>query len=253
MVVFPGPQGIDVGLLDEVAERVGATVLRIQTEDGESIYGWHRPATAEGPRRVLLFFHGNASSVIAQLELQDALARRGWDFVGIHYRGYPGSTGVPSEAGVRLDALAAWRFVTEELGARPNHVALHGRSLGGGVAAQLAAEMSPGALVLESTFTSLLDLAKERPGGPFFGAILEYRFMTRELVDEIGCPVLVLHGAADTLIPVGHGRKLAELFDADYIEMPGLDHNDPMLVGPVIERYLGFLDAAVPASRANTP
>ena len=253
MVVFPGPEGIDVALLDEVAEQVDARPLRLTTEDGETLYGWHRPSTVDGPRRVLLYFHGNASSLMAQLALQEALTREGWDFVGIHYRGYPGSTGVPGEAGLHLDALASWEFVTEELDTHSGRVVVHGRSLGGGVGAQLAANVNPAGLVLESTFTSLVDVAKERFGGPFFGAILEHRFMTSEIADQIRCPVLVLHGSADTLINVEHGRKLAKLLDADYVEVPGVDHNDPMLVGPLREQYLRFLDSAVPLDAADAP
>ena len=98
-MVFPGPQGVSVSLLSNVASQVGATELSIPTEDSESLYGWHRAAVRTGPRRVVLYFHGNASSLLAQIELQNLLLSEGWDFVGIHYRGYPGSTGVPSEAG----------------------------------------------------------------------------------------------------------------------------------------------------------
>ena len=68
-MVFPGPEGVSVSLLNEVAGKVGATELRIATEDGETLYGWHRAAVWSGPRRVVLYFHGNASSLLAQIEL----------------------------------------------------------------------------------------------------------------------------------------------------------------------------------------
>ena len=249
-MIFPGPQGVSVSMMNDVAAQVGATELSIPTEDGETLYGWHRAAVWSGPRRVVLYFHGNASSLLAQMELQNLLLSEGWDFVGIHYRGYPGSTGVPSEAGLHKDAAAAWKWVTEELGAEPGRVAIHGRSLGGGVAVPLAASTNPGALVLESTFTSVVDLAKEHFRWLPIGSLLEHRFMTRDFAKLVSCPLLVAHGAADSIIDVHHGKELARLFHADeYIEVARVDHNDMLLVGLIATRYLNFLEGAVPGAQ----
>jgi fermentation-respiration switch protein FrsA (DUF1100 family) len=249
-MIFPGPQGVSVSMMNDVAAQVGATELSIPTEDGETLYGWHRAAIWSGPRRVVLYFHGNASSLLAQMELQNLLLSEGWDFVGIHYRGYPGSTGVPSEAGLHKDAAAAWKWVTEELGAEPGRVAIHGRSLGGGVAVPLAASTNPGALVLESTFTSVVDLAKEHFRWLPIGSLLEHRFMTRDFAKRVSCPLLVAHGAADSIIDVHHGKELARLFHADeYIEVARVDHNDMLLVGLIATRYLNFLEGAVPGAQ----
>jgi len=249
-MIFPGPQGVDVSMLNEVATQVGATELRIPTEDGETLYGWHRAAVWSGPRRVVLYFHGNASSLLAQMELQNLLLTEGWDFVGIHYRGYPGSTGEPSEAGLHKDAIAAWKWVTGELDTEPGRIAIHGRSLGGGVAVQLAAAAQPGALVLESTFTSVVDLAREHFRWLPVGRVLEHRFITRDFANRLSCPLLVAHGAADSIIDVRHGKELARLFHADeYIEVPRIDHNDMLLVGLTATRYLDFLERAVPSAQ----
>jgi hypothetical protein len=249
-MVFPGPQGVSESLLRDIAMQVGATELRIPTEDGETLYGWHRVAVRTGPRRVLLYFHGNASSLLAQIELQNLLLSEGWDFVGIHYRGYPGSTGVPSEVGLHKDAMAAWNWVTDELATEPGRVTIHGRSLGGAVAVQLAAKVNPGALVLESTFTSIVDLAKEHYRWFPVGRMLEHRFLTRDFAGQLSCPVLVAHGAADSIIDVHHGKELARIFHADkYIEVPRIDHNDLLLVGLIATRYLDFLESAVPPAQ----
>lgn len=247
-IIFPGPTGVSPDLMHRIAEQVGADELEIPTDDGETLYGWHRDAIQTGPRRVVLYFHGNASSVLAQVELQNLLLSEGWDFVGIHYRGYPGSTGTPSEEGLRRDAMAAWRYVTERLDTEPSRVAIHGRSLGGGVAVQLAAKVEPGALVMESTFTSIVDLAKEHYPFLPMRRLLEHRFMTRDFVKQVSCPVLVAHGGGDTLIGVHHGKELARLFHADeYIEVPRIDHNEVLFVGKAAARYLHFLEGAVPA------
>lgn len=246
-MVFPGPDGVSVPLLHEVAGKVGATELSIPTQDGETLYGWHRDAVWSGPRRVVLYFHGNASSLLAQIELQNLLLSEGWDFVGIHYRGYPASSGVASEDGLHRDAMAAWRFVTGELGTEANRIAIHGRSLGGGVAVQLASKVNPGALVMESTFTSIVDLAKEHYPWLPVRSLLQHRFMTRDFAAKVSCPVLVAHGRADTTVDVHHGKELARLFRADeYIEVPRMDHNDVLLVGMIAARYIDFLEHAVP-------
>ncbi|MDH3625937.1 MAG: alpha/beta hydrolase [Myxococcales bacterium] len=253
-MVFPGPQGVSTELLRRVAAQIGATELRIQTEDGETLYGWHRASAAATPRRVLLYFHGNASSVLGQLDLQDRLLANGWDFVGIHYRGYPGSTGVASEAGVHLDAAAVWKWITDELGTPASRVVVHGRSLGGGVAVQLAARVTPAGLVMESTFTSAVDLGREHFGWLPVGVLLEHRFMTRDFANKVRCPVLIAHGGGDSIIDVRHGRELAKLFaNADYIEAPRRDHNDVLFEGIYADRYIAFLDALVPLDRQTQP
>ena len=247
-MVFPGPAGVSLELLHRLADQVGAEELAIPTDDGQTLYGWHRDAVRSGPRRVILYFHGNASSVLGQVELQNLLVSEGWDFVGVHYRGYPGSTGTPSEAGLHRDALAAWTWVTETLGTKPRRVALHGRSLGGGVAVPLAAKVDAGALVLESTFTSMVDVAKEHYPFLPMGQLLEHRFMSRDFANQVSCPILVAHGSADSIIDVHHGKELARLFHAkEYIEAPRIGHNDVLFVGSFAAKYLRFLDGAVPA------
>jgi fermentation-respiration switch protein FrsA (DUF1100 family) len=249
-MIFPGPVGVSLELLGRVAKQVGADELRIPTKDGETLYGWHRDAVRTGPRRVVLYFHGNASSVLGQIDLQNLLLSEGWDFVGIHYRGYPGSSGTPSEVGLHEDAMAAWTWVTEKLGTDPARIAIHGRSLGGAVAVPLAAKVGPGALVLESTFTSMVDLAKEHYRFLPMGRLLEHRFMTRDFATKLSSPLLVAHGSADSIIDVGHGKELARLFHADeYIEVPGIDHNHMLFVGSIASRYLRFLEGAIPAQQ----
>ena len=249
-MVFPGPEGVSVSLLNEVAGKVGATELRIATEDGETLYGWHRAAVWSGPRRVVLYFHGNASSLLAQIELQNLLLSEGWDFVGIHYRGYPGSSGVPSEAGLtpRCDGRVALGDRRARHRAEPGGDSWAEPGRWGGRAARGQGEpRRPG----DGVDVHLVGRASPRSTIPFFRseACCGHRFMTREFAGKVSCPVLVAHGRADTLIDVHHGKELARLFRADeYIEVPRMDHNDMLLVGTIAARYLEFLEAAVPGT-----
>ena len=243
-MLFPAPDLCDAWLAQE-AQRHHAREFWVSTSDGVKIYGWHRPS--EG-RRAVLYFHGNASSPAAAVDLQNDLARRGWDFVGIAYRGYPGSEGKPSEQGIHLDALAAWKWTVEELNIAPDNIVIHGRSLGGGVAAHLAAEVKPGGLVLQSTFTSALDLARAQ--APLLPVSLLFRhpFLTRDRASAIDCPQLILHGDADPIIDVSHGRALSGLFPkASYVEVKGVGHNDAMLTaGRAGPAYYEFLSTVSP-------
>lgn len=226
LLIFPAPV-MNVVVLDQIADEVGAKPFRFQAEDGVPLYGWHRPSSG---RRAVLFFHGNAETVADRVALQDWLHDIGWDVFIVAYRGYPGSGGSPSEDGLRLDALALWRYVTETRKIPANRVVLHGKSLGGGVAAMLAAEVKPGGVVLESTFTAVVDVAAERlaplPVGPF----IRSPFLTRERAPRIAGPILVLHADQDVVIPVSHGRTLGRMF-ADrgrYVEVAGLGHGETL-------------------------
>lgn len=227
--IFPMPD-IEIGELAAAAEAAGVRQIRVEAADGTRLYGWHVPAAAPparpADRRAVLYFHGNASSVQDALSSHGARSAEGWEIVSLHYRGYPGSEGAPGEAGIRLDARAAWRFVTEDLGIPAERVLIHGRSLGGGVALPLAAETAPGGLVLESTFTALIDVVKARHPWLPAGLALRHPFRSHDFAEDLRCPTLVLHGDRDRVIGVEHGRALADLIEgAEYLELPGVTHS----------------------------
>lgn len=240
-LIFPAPGGIEGTQLDDAARELGATPVRVEAEDGVELYGWHRPA---GGARAIVFFHGNGETVAGNLPLLRLATQEGWDYVAFAYRGYPGSQGVPSEEGLATDARAVWDYVVDGASIPPGRVVLHGRSLGGGVATRLAEERNPAALVLESTFTSVLDVVREKY--PMYPAklLLKHPFDTRSRAARVGVPVLVLHGATDPLVPVAHGRELPTLFaDAQYVEAPDRGHNTSLIgtVPAVRDAYVAFL------------
>ncbi len=180
--------------------------------------------------------------------------RNGWDWVAFAYRGYPGSSGTPSEAGITLDARAAWDFVVEELGIGPDRIVLHGRSLGGAVAATLAEEVQPAGLVLESTPRSVLELAIPQAPGLPVGALLKHPFRTDLRAPGIRTPTLVVHSSDDHVVPVEHGRWLASTIpDAQLLEVTGHRHGEllPVRNPSIRQAWLAFLDARCPPVRAN--
>jgi len=131
--------------------------VNIPTEDGETLHAWWVPA--QDARGTILFFHGNAGNISHRIDYLRMFRKLGYATLIFDYRGYGNSTGSPSEAGTDRDAAAAWRWLTQTRGLRPEDIVFVGESLGGAVASGLAVRHPPRALVLLSTFTSVPDLA----------------------------------------------------------------------------------------------
>jgi pimeloyl-ACP methyl ester carboxylesterase len=249
-LIFPVPGGIGRDQLDLAAAEQGVDPFDVIADDGTRLYGWYRPAPA-GPsgRRAVLYFHGNGETVAGNMPLQRLVSRAGFDFVTVAYRGYPGSDGAPSEEGLRRDARAAWEHVTGALGVAPERVILHGRSLGGAVAIGLAAEVNERAVVLESTFHSMLEMAAPRAPGLPVSLLLRHPFLSWKQAAHVGAPVLQLHSRDDQLIPVEHGRRLSERFaEVRYLETEGFGHDDVLpAVDPAMNAaWLAFVEEMAP-------
>ena len=202
--------------------------VHIDTADGERLHGWYLPAAHS--RSVLLFFHGNAGNISHRLESIAIFNRLDLDVLIVDYRGYGQSSGKPSETGIYRDARAAWDYLTQRRGIEPGRIVLFSRSLGGSVAAWLAAQLpageAPAALIVESSFTSGADMARRLY--PIFPARLLTRleYPVVEYVARSPCPVLVVHSRDDEIIPFAMGQAL---FDAapppkSFHELRG-DHN----------------------------
>ena len=251
-MIFPAPD-LRAEALHRAASTAQATELSIPTADGETLYGWHIPGTT---RRCVLFFHGNGSTP-ANIGMLRHVVGPEWHVVSVAYRGYPTSTGTPSEAGLREDARATWRYVTEDLGFSPNQVVLHGRSLGGGVAIGLAAEIQPAGLVMESTFSSVEEIAKGQFPLLPISSLLQHPFRSWSFVEQVRAPVLVVHGTADQVVPVDHGRRMAHRFaGSQYVEREGFLHQHWLVVVDEQARdaYVTALAGWVPAeNEAQSP
>lgn len=230
--------------------------LTLETSDGVSIAAWYLPHP--DPMGSIIFCHGNAGNMADRLHSLKLLHDMGLSVLIFDYRGFGRSEGRPSEEGTYQDAEAAWRYLIETRGEKPGRVVLFGRSLGGAVAIELARrhaengrragqplqEGGPAALVVESTFTNLVDIGRLHYRFLPVRLLLSYRYASIEKVSEINCPKLFFHGRDDTLIPLANGRKL---FDAaaepkQFIETPG-EHNEAGFAysREFTERLKGFL------------
>jgi uncharacterized protein len=201
--------------------------VTLQAADGVKLHAWFVPAP-DKPRGALLYCHGNAGNISYRVGLVSVFRRMGLDVLIFDYRGYGQSEGKPSEDGTYLDAEAAWDYLVTKRGVRPERIAIFGKSLGGGVAAHLAAEpeRKPGALVLQSTFTSIPDVGAEQFWWLPVRLIARIKYPSLKTLPAIKCPVLVVHSRGDELIPFHHGQQLfaAANEPKEFLEIQG-DHN----------------------------
>lgn len=199
-------------------------------------------------RDVLLAFHGNADLAVWLIPWGEEVARRTGALVVLaEYRAYGGLPGRPTYDGARLDARAAYDYALS-LGADPARVTVFGHSLGSAVAGELARQVRPRALVLQSPFTSARDMARLIAPSPVllgWRAIARVHFDTEGRVRELDAPVWVAHGDRDLIIPVRLGRRVYEAarVKGELLVVPGAGHNDVAEVGG--ERYWRWLEAAL--------
>lgn len=218
-IYFPEPSRTPpqaVGLPD-VAERI------IATPDGEKLIAWYGKAKPGQP--TLLYFHGNGGA----LEFRSASIRRylnrGRGILMMSYRGYSGSTGSPSESANVADAKLAYDALLKE-GVSPDDIILYGESLGTGVAVQVASEKRVAGVILDSPFTSIVELAaKFYPWLPV-SLLLRDRYDSMRHIHEVHEPLFVVHGEADDVVPVGMGQRLfaAANEPKEIVTLPGVGH-----------------------------
>jgi uncharacterized protein len=203
----------------------GAREVWLDTADGERMHALYWPAPVDRP--TLLFLHGNAGNVYGWAAIRGELEALDAGLLLLDYRGYGKSTGAPSEEGLVLDARAALEWL-EAAGVPAARVIVTGKSLGGGVATALALERTFMGLVLESTFTSIPAVASKL--FPFLpvGQLMPDRYPSSERVARAGCPVFVIHGDRDELIPLSEGEALFEAAAEPKAlwRVPGAGHND---------------------------
>jgi fermentation-respiration switch protein FrsA (DUF1100 family) len=215
-----------------------AQEVTLDTPDGEKVIVWHAAPRDEKP--VVLYFQGNGGALRMRAGRFHALAGDGFGVVALSYRGYAGSSGHPSEAGLLLDAATAYDFAVARYGAA--RIAVWGESLGTGVAAALAADKPVGRVILESPFTAAVDLAASIYYFLPVRLLMKDPFRSDERVPRIKAPVLVMHGDRDPVVPFHHGERIYALINAPkrFVRLAGAQHNDHDRFGAVkiVEQFL---------------
>ena len=222
-------QGVPGRSLDATPADIGAEYrdVSIPTSDGVRLHGWH---IRGGSDRVLLFFHGNAGNISHRLESIRQFLQLGLSVLIVDYRGYGQSEGRTTEQGIYRDAEAAWRYLTETGDTPEGNIVLFGRSMGASAAAYLATRHRPLALVVESSFTSVPDIAAEYYPWLPVRWLSRLRHPAEEFVRQADCPVLVIHSRDDEIVPFRHGEAIfaAAQEPRTLLEIRGT-HNDAFL------------------------
>jgi len=192
---------------------------------GETTHAWYCPV--DDAPGVVLMSHGNGENVSTFVDTIGLYRGLGFSTLAYDYGGYGKSTGKATEQRVYKDIRAAWDWLVEKKGYDPGQIVIYGRSIGGGPSVDLAQDVQPAALILESTFTSTVDVGKQHYPWLPIATLLRHRFDNLSKIGRVEAPVLIIHSPDDTIIPVNHGRAL---FDAanepkKFLEIHG-DHNE---------------------------
>ncbi len=233
LMYFPDPARVppaSMGLAG-VDERI------LKTPDGAELVAWYAKAAPGKP--TILYFHGNAGNLASRAERTRRFMAQGLGVFLLSYRGYGGSTGSPSEAANVADARLAYEALVGGAGVAPDDIVLYGESLGSGVAVQLAAQVPVGGVILDAPYTSIVDVAAEAyPVFPVRLALFD-RYETLRYLPDVKAPILVVHGEADTTIPVRMGRAVyaAANEPKELVTIPGAGHSDHHMFGSEDEMF----------------
>jgi len=220
--------------------------VSLETADNVKLNGWFIPA--QNARFTILFCHGNGGNIMHRLDTINIFYELGLNCFIFDYRGYGKSEGTACEEGTYIDAKTAYDWLTEKKKIKPKNIIIFGRSLGGSIAANLAAKVPAGALVVESAFTSYVDIGKKFYPYMPVKWFARFNYDTLGHIKKVNCPVMVIHSPNDELIDFEFGQ---ELFDAagepkKFVEIYG-GHNDAFLLSLDIYKgawldWIEFLD-----------
>jgi fermentation-respiration switch protein FrsA (DUF1100 family) len=210
-----------------------AEAVTFATDDGLTLNGWFVPASTTTPNGTVIVFNGNAGHRGYRAELARRFADDGYATLLFDYRGYGDNPGAPSEDGLARDARAARQYLTSRRGVDSQRIIYFGESLGAAVAVGLAIDEPPQALILRSPFASLADTGRYHYPYLPVGWLLRDRYASIERIARIRCPLLVIAGERDSIVPMAHSRRL---FDAasppkQFALIEHADHNDDALAG----------------------
>jgi len=205
--------------------------VTITTRDGERLRAWLMPH--ERAKAQVLYFHGNGGNLSVWLPILAGIHRQGYAVAAIDYRGYGTSSGKPSERGLYRDVDAAVEWMAS-VRAPGIPLVFWGRSLGTTMAAYASTKTRPAGLILESGFPNARAVIRTSQLLLALSVFSSYRLPTTDYARRAGCPVLVMHGDADRVVPFAAGRALYDALSEPkrFEVIRGGDHNDAIAPDP---------------------
>ena len=217
----------------------GVAEVVLEAADGAKLMAWHVEATDGRP--TVLYLHGNGGGLYERSARLRILQSAGYGVLMLAYRGYSGSTGQPSEAANVADAKMAYDWLRGAQSAQES-IVVFGESLGTGVAVQVAADKPVAGVILDSPFTSLVDVAAGH--FPFVPIrwLLRDRYMSMDHIGRVRAPLLIVHGEQDRVVPFALGQRLfaAAHQPKRHVAFPGVGHLVPFdeRGWPIIRAFL---------------
>ncbi len=212
----------------------------LPVDDEVTVFGWFVDAGPTKP--VLLWCHGNAGNLSHRLENIRLLYQRGISVFIFDYRGYGQSTGTPTEVGFYQDAFVCYDYLVHERHVSPERLIAFGRSLGSGVAGEVAVQHPTAGLIVEGSFPSIQAMSDHHYFGLPARWVMDVEFNLMQKVRALNVPLLVIHGERDSVVPMFLGKQV---FDAAsepkwWHAVSHAGHNDVPFVGG--ESYFREID-----------
>ena len=245
LVYRPDPRPADPGTVGIA----GIEERWVTAPDGVRVVAWYGGAKTGQP--TLLYFHGNAGNLALRSDRIQRFMQRGWGIYMMSYRGYSGSGGRPAESDNVADARRAYADLVG-LGVGPRSILMYGESLGTGVATQLAVDTVSAGLILDSPYTSIVEIgASHYPFLPV-SLLLEHRYETIKVIGKVTKPLLVVHGEADRIVPVEMGRRVFAAAERAtpkrLVTFPGAGHSNHYRFGS-FDAIAAFVDQVKAGTR----
>jgi hypothetical protein len=220
-------------------------ILKVTTPDRIQLSAVYLPNPAS--TYTILYTHGNAEDLGHIQPVLQQLRDIGFSVFAYDYRGYGTSQGSPSERNAYRDIDTVYNYLTQHLGVPTQRIIAYGRSVGAGSAVDLAARKPLAGLIMESAFTTAFRVVVPIPILPFD------KFRNLDKLKKVKCPVLVMHGRADEVIPFSHGQKLFAAAPEPKLSLwvDGASHNDFMWVAS--EQYADSLRKFAQLVEQNKP
>jgi len=240
MLFRPDTEHVD----PKAAGLTGVVEELVETPDGAKLVTWWTPP--EPGRPVIVYFHGNGGNISYRAARVAYFQRHGCGVLMVEYRGYGGSTGTPSEHALKADA----RLMLDRLAAKgypSDRLILFGESLGSGIAVELASQRPVAALILDSPYTALVDVAAERLPLIPVRLLMWDRFLSLPKIASVHAPLLIIHGDADDVVPFAMGERMfaAANDPKSFVRLRGASHVTPLndLSKSAIEKLLRSIPA----------
>lgn len=228
----------------------GMKTVKARTADGLELEAWFQPPPDKG--KVIVFFPGNAGNLSNRRGFAGSSVRHGYGVYMCEYPGYGGNPGAPSEKTLYAAGRASIKWLDEH-GYKPEDLIIMGESVGSGVAVQMALETPPAFMVLESAFTSIVEVMKYwHPDLPVETMFDDNKFDNLDKIARVKTHTLFMHGEKDTLIPIRYAEKLFNAANApkDFVTIKDSDHNDLYVYGAG-QMLMDWLDKQVEGEKGK--